>query len=137
MDGLKKIESDLILKSLIVNEISFKRDYSITDSIDMLNSRTRFSNEIKELNHEDSLVSLSIHMMHKDNETELFIKMSGIFGFKDDVDPEFKEQMLRKNAVTIIFPYLRSQLSIITSQPGVVPVVLPVINILSLLRIDD
>ena len=37
--------------------------------------------------------------------------------------------LLEKNAVAILFPYVRAELSLITAQPGMEPIVLPVVNI--------
>lgn len=137
METLKEVESILILKSLRVNEISFERDTSINDNIDMSNSRMRFGRMIEEFDNGDSLVTLNIHIQHKTNETKIFLELSGLFGFSSKVDDEFRNQMLERNAVSIIFPYLRSQLSIVSTQPGMIPIVLPAINIISLLENED
>lgn len=137
MEELKDVESVLRLKALIVNNISFKRDQHITENIDMQNSRTTFFNKIESFDNNDALVTLGITMKHKEHKTELNVTMSGLFGFDEDVDDDFMENMFKQNAVSILFPYLRSQLSIVTTQPGFVPVVLPAINIISLLKIDD
>ena len=37
--------------------------------------------------------------------------------------------MFEKNTIAIMFPYIRSYISIITTQPGMVPIVLPAMNI--------
>lgn len=38
------------------------------------------------------------------------------------------------NAIAIIFPYLRSEISLITSQPNMAPLVVPAVNINALLN---
>lgn len=40
-----------------------------------------------------------------------------------------KDTLLRKNAVAILFPYIRSQLTLLTSQPEIEPIVLPTLDI--------
>ena len=42
--------------------------------------------------------------------------------------------MLEKNTLAIMFPYLRSYISIITTQPGMNPIVLPAMNIIALVN---
>lgn len=43
---------------------------------------------------------------------------------------------LMDNAVAILFPYLRSQVTLLTTQPGMPPLLLPVINVSKLLKED-
>lgn len=38
------------------------------------------------------------------------------------------------NALAIMFPFLRSQVSIITSQPGMIPIILPILNINNIVK---
>lgn len=42
--------------------------------------------------------------------------------------------MLEKNTIAIMFPYIRSYISIITTQPGMPPVVLPAMNIIAMIN---
>lgn len=41
---------------------------------------------------------------------------------------------MKNNAVAILFPYARSQITLLTTQPGITPVVLQPININALLK---
>ena len=43
------------------------------------------------------------------------------------------ERILKANTVAIMFPYIRSQISLLTTQPGLHPVMLPPMNINALL----
>ncbi len=42
--------------------------------------------------------------------------------------------MLEKNTIAIMFPYIRSYISIITTQPGMPPIVLPAMNIIAMIN---
>ena len=42
--------------------------------------------------------------------------------------------ILEKNTIAIMFPYIRSYISIITTQPGMVPIVLPAMNIIAMIN---
>ena len=46
-----------------------------------------------------------------------------------DENSEYDRLTLRQNAVAIVFPYMRTQLSLLTSQPEVDTVVLQPLNI--------
>jgi preprotein translocase subunit SecB len=37
--------------------------------------------------------------------------------------------ILKKNSVAIMFPFIRSQVSLITTQPGMIPVQLPLVDV--------
>ena len=41
---------------------------------------------------------------------------------------------MKKNTVAIMFPFIRSQVSILTTQPGMIPIVMPPININALVE---
>lgn len=46
----------------------------------------------------------------------------------DNTNPQQAERMIRQNTVAIMFPFIRSQIALMTTQPGLTPVVLPPIN---------
>ena len=54
-------------------------------------------------------------------------ELVGIFSMDDKTDLSIGK--LKTNAVAIMFPYLRSQVTLWTSQPMMSPIVLPPINI--------
>ena len=51
-----------------------------------------------------------------------------------ELKEEQKQIIITKNTMAILFPYLRAQATLMTSQPDMEPVVLPVININALLQ---
>ena len=53
--------------------------------------------------------------------------MSGFFRLEED--SALGKSLLMTNTVAILFPYIRSQLTLLTSQPGFESVILPVMNI--------
>ena len=55
-------------------------------------------------------------------------KCLGVFKTSNDNYP-----LIERNAIAIMFPYLRSYISSLTTQPGMQPIVLPPINIMALL----
>lgn len=50
------------------------------------------------------------------------------------LDDNMKESILSENSVAIMFPYLRSQIALLTSQPGMMPIQTPIIDIRELVK---
>ena len=73
--------------------------------------------------------------VQKENEYEALVQISGYC----EVDEEYKgkDVLLRQNAVAILFAYVRSELTLITSQPDTDPIVLPVVNIAAMMKDKD
>jgi preprotein translocase subunit SecB len=62
------------------------------------------------------------------------VSLVGVFQFVPQEGAPEEEELMKTNAVSILFPYLRSQLTLLTTQPNINPVVLPPINVVSLLE---
>lgn len=68
---------------------------------------------------------------NKKDEYEFSISLSGFFTIKniETMKDTLKQDLINKNAVAIMMPYLRSEVTILTAQPETDSVVLPVFNI--------
>lgn len=66
---------------------------------------------------------------NKENEYTFLVQASGVFVYKGNSD----DSMIQQNAVAIMMPYLRSEISLITAQPGTKTVVLPPFNIVEMM----
>lgn len=55
---------------------------------------------------------------------------NGYFSIEsDELTDEEKENIFKYNAVAIMFPFIRSQISLLTTQPGITPVMLQPIDV--------
>ena len=75
-----------------------------------------------------------ITLILKGNKPEDYIfeiSLTGYFSIETDdtIDDKLKNALVTKNTVAILMPYLRSELSLLTAQPGMECVVLPAFNI--------
>lgn len=78
----------------------------------------------------DNKMTIKMHCtVSIDGIMQLDICLVGCFASNDE---EFLKRMI-PNAVAIIFPYLRAQVSLMTAQPNLPTLVLPAININALL----
>lgn len=69
---------------------------------------------------------------------ELNLQTVGIFQIeKNDIDDETYEHLVKANTVAIVFPFIRSQVSLLTTQPGMMPIIIPPININALIADQD
>ena len=78
----------------------------------------------------DKLLTIKLGCKIKNKDFfEMELSLVGLFNV---IGPE-NPNLFVPNAVSIMFPYLRSQVSLMTAQPNLVPIVLPPININKLL----
>ena len=106
----KNEKSILRLEKVVVEDISFKR----------------FNTEATKI--EKSLYKVTVSVgINSNSVCNMNITMSGFFRLEED--STLGKRLLQTNAVAILFPYVRSQLTLLTSQPGFDPVILPVMNI--------
>ena len=129
----KKIESILRLDDLSFEKISFERIGPKNDN----EEDHKISVRIGENSEEKVFrVILSIKTFKKE-EYNTEISLSGIFSFNQEIDNDEKRDFIRSNAIAIMMPYMRSELTLLTSQPGVNPIVLPPFNVQALLKKRD
>ena len=70
----------------------------------------------------------------KKDEYELQISLTGFFEIQnsDELSDSTVQALIEKNAVAILMPYLRSEVTLLTAQPETDSVVLPTFNIYKL-----
>lgn len=125
--------------SINSNECILKLDHLVFDRVSFLRKgfkgngelSLQFSTGVQKRESDEYVVSLRIFGT-KTDEYEIDIRASGFFNVEQS---EFDaETLIHQNAVAIIFPYLRSEVTLLTAQPGVDPVVLPPINVVQLVE---
>jgi len=123
----EKFKSALILKNMLFTKLEFTRiGEKNNNEIDF-----QMEVEIKQVTSEkDYCVSLSV-IGKKSNEYDLYVGLDGYFTLEDVdyLNDNQKKSILKRNTVAIMMPYVRSQISLLTAQPGMDCVVLPPFNI--------
>lgn len=128
-----QMESYLLLDHLVFDHIEFTRHgFRKNDSV------PAFSLEVKTGNFSemDDLYRVTLILQgEKEAEYSLSITLSGFFKVNNTV-PDYidKNVLIQQNAVAILMPYLRSEVTLLTSQPETDAVVLPVINVANMLQ---
>lgn len=124
----KDAQSTLTLKSICIDKFNFNR-LGVQRAGAELNVKF-LAQDLYNQEKEELTINL-ISNLKCDEMFDLNIEVVGVFGVSEK---DFEQ--LKPNAVAIMFPFLRSQISLLTTQPDMIPVVLPAININKLLKTE-
>jgi preprotein translocase subunit secB len=118
--------SVLQMQEIVFDKIEFTRRGFKNDNELEFNLDIRIG--IKEENNYKATLVLN---GNKKDEYEFLISLSGFFMIEnvENMDDKLKQDLISKNAVAILMPYLRSEITLLTAQPGTDSVVLPIFNI--------
>ena len=125
----KEQSSVLIMEELLFEKIHFDRKGPKNES----ELEVGISISIGASATDDRLYKVEIEMNgNKQKEYSFIVSVAGVFRIDEnhgDAKSVNTDVLLNKNAVAILMPYLRTQITLLTSQPGVEAVVLPPINV--------
>lgn len=118
--------SALILQNMVFDKIEFVRKGFKTEH------ELQFGMQIQIGMSDDGYYKVTLILTgDKKEEYEFTISLTGIFRIdnSEKLDDKIAQNLINKNAVAILMPYLRSELTLLTSQPETDSVVLPPFNI--------
>ena len=118
---IKDIKSNLQMKNFCFSKFSFVRDKVIKNG--ELNADIK-KNIISIGDHEYNVI-LTTTIEKDDMNIELVAEAQFLY---ESEDYSREESIINTNTVAIMFPFIRSQVTLLTSQPGMVPIILPPIN---------
>lgn len=84
---------------------------------------------IKQISDDEYEIILDTRVADDMDKLSVSVKCMAIF----ETAQENKE-LIERNAIAIMFPYVRSYISILTTQPGMTPIVLPAMNVVAMLN---
>ena len=120
---INKMKSDLKMENFHFVECSIIRN-SVIENGPLLFDLEK---EISELNNGGYNVTLTLTIAKEQGDLSVKVVASALF-FMDNSDVELVRSIMETNTVAIMFPFIRSQVSLLTTQPGLTPIVLPPIN---------
>lgn len=118
-------KSPLIMERIYIAKSSFSRT---SEPIDELELGVRVKRDLKIL--EKQCYQLELTILIGDEDKKLEVSATSVAIFKTETE---QQVLVERNAVAIVFPYLRSYISTITTQPDMAPIVLPPMNIMAML----
>ncbi len=132
---MSNIKSALVLNNLVFDKIEFlRKGFKNENDIE-------FEMEIEIGKKEDEELYKVTLILKGDKEDEYIfeISVSGYFSYDETcvLDEQQREKVINTNAVSIMMPYLRSEVSLLTAQPETECVVLPAFNINNMMKHAD
>ena len=126
MKVISKYDSPLILNKIEIVESTFRKKDVPLDNLEL---GVQVEHTLTKINKNQYEVILITTVSNQEEDVYVNVKGRAIFS----TDQENKD-ILEKNTIAIMFPYIRSYISIITTQPGMSPIVLPAMNIVALIN---
>lgn len=122
----------MTLENMVFDRISFVRKDFQSDE------EPTFSFQISSgKKNDEDIYKVTIELkVEKDKEYDIEISLSGFFSInaEGELEEGYIRSLINKNAVAILMPYLRSELSLLTAQPGMECIVMPPINISAMME---
>lgn len=126
MEIISNYKSTLILEKIEITESTFRKKDEPLDGVEL---GVQIERSLKKIADETFEVMLDTTVSDKDKKLFVNVKCRAIFSTQyENMD------MLEKNTIAIMFPYIRSYISIVTTQPGMSPIVLPAMNIVAMVN---
>ena len=124
---MNNIESNLKIKSIYFSELSFRREEKIKQTFELNHS---FDVSYSDVSKNSIKVSIIYSNKSNDSLFETHATINGRFELTnyEEFDEEVIESLLKINTLAILIPYLRSQIVLLTSQIGMNPVQIPILN---------
>lgn len=123
------------MDKLVFDKISFNRKGFKNKN------QVKYSIESRIAQHQDEEIYRVTLVLTGDKEEEFDfeISLTGFFTFDESamVDEETKKVLIGTNTIAIMMPYMRSQVSLLTAQPGMDCIVLPAFNINNIVNDED
>ena len=119
--NIDQMKSNLRMHNLYFSNCQIRRDVVVSNgeyNIDI-------ERHIEKLGEHEYRVVLDTSIRKKDVALDITTKAEFIY---ESEDYSNEELVINANTVAIMFPFVRSQVTLMTSQPGMAPIVLPPIN---------
>lgn len=126
MEVRSKYESPLVLEKIEIVESNFRKKDEVIDGLELGVQVERKLNKL-----DDGFFEVLLETIVSDEEETVFVNVKGRAIFSTQQE---NMDILEKNTIAIMFPYIRSYISIITTQPGMNPIVLPAMNIVAMVN---
>lgn len=122
-------KSPLVLNEIQILEANFRRSEKALDDLEL---GIHVDKSIDQISDEEYVIILDTTVSDDENKLFVDVKCRGLFKTEQE-----NKGLVERNAIAIMFPYIRSYISMITTQPGMTPIVLPAMNIVAMLDAMD
>ena len=129
---MSNFNSSLTLQKMVFDKIEFvRKGFKNTEEL-------KFELQVQiGLGEKDRYKVTLVLNGEKQDEYNIIISLSGFFKVEEqqgELENKKVQDLINKNAVAILMPYLRSELTLLTAQPDTDSVILPPFNINKMLE---
>ncbi len=121
------MNEDIKLIDIFFSELSYQYKKEKVGKLDLkINYKVDFLN-----NSQDPTISktcLQVFISDTFEQFNIHVTCNGIFKLDSSLTQETKSDFLKNQSINILFPYVRSEVILLTSQPGIMPIQLPLID---------
>ncbi len=118
---LSKMKSNLKMDNLYFSSCSVERSCKVENG----ECKADLQRNIRKTDEHEYDVELELLVQKSDLSVSIIAKAH--FAYEAETY-EMEESIVNANTVAIMFPFIRSQVTLLTTQPGMTPIVLPPIN---------
>lgn len=118
---LSKMKSNLKMDNLYFSSCSVERECKVENG----ECKADLQRNIKKTGEHEYDVELELLVQKSDLSVSIVARAQFMY---EAEDYEREESIIKANTVAIMFPFIRSQVTLLTTQPGMTPIVLPPIN---------
>ncbi len=126
----EEVKSDLKIVDFYFSEITFKNERLFGDSSVSIS----YAVDNNRLDDGNTRVEVTTTVDGKEQGIFLRVKAVGIFDATVFDDPAQREFMENIATVTAMMPYIRTQVTLLTTQPGISQLILPPIDVYKLIE---
>ena len=132
---MNNTECKLQMLDLYFSKFDFIQDREKTEEDSEYN--TSININYAKNSKDETKIKITIDTMVKSKKESVLVNLQtvGMFSIENgDLSENDYDHLIKANTVAIMFPYIRSQISLITTQPGIEPIMLPPINVNALVE---
>lgn len=118
---LTKMKSNLQMNNLYFSSCSVERAYKVKNG----ECKADLQRNIIKTDEHEYDIKLELSVLKSDLSVSIIAEAH--FTYEAETY-EMEENIIKNNTVAIMFPFIRSQVTLLTTQPGMTPIVLPPIN---------
>lgn len=117
-----------------VDTMQFKSKPDYTPSSEPIELNPTFNRTIQQVNDNEYNVTIGVELKQSTLPFDAELSLTGRFKYEGNMDVQ---KMLKINAVAILYPYVRSTLSLMTTLAAVPPVIVPTINLAKMFEREE
>lgn len=133
---MEKYESILKFEKYIVNEVLFKANNNYKQTEDKISFDVKIEKKTEIIEKTKMNIDLKVSIFKSEEvenyPCEMTIDLTGYFSVKSE-----EPKKLERNAIAILYPYVRAIVSTYTANANITPLILPAINVNKLIEAQN